>query len=1168
MKKRKLNTILTILTLFLMGVCSLAGCGKSDTDDDSVSPNNGIIVADGDIPVVSTEKVVSDYYLGPGGTLGATPVNVTIDNWNAYSEVTIKYSVDNGANWNVYNGTAVSVNSGNSLSLKVEYDVPTIPPASVHRYYYFNGWYIKKNSTESLVSSNSEYSFTVTENVNLSLHMTSNETDPTYINYRYYVITVSEPAGAGTTSGGFFSDELTQTTISATPNPGYKFDHWDVDYTFNNHDKGNNYSATMRYNDNPGVISLKKNTFNVNFDNPSTLPKDNIHGYAVCKAKFVKESCKISLGGITPNEGGTVKVNGVEIYESNTVTVNGMSDINVSVTENPGYTFDNCYYTDSEGMKHTYYEKNFTINQVYEDVNLYVEYKSDKLESKINALADPAVGGSTQIDVWDINNPTDPSKVVAKGSSVEVKNGTKVTLKAIPNNGYVFDYWRYASGVRDYGTQIKDDPTDPDKVTRNELTIDTVKQDDTIYAVFVKEEISVGVVISPDAGGIVTLNGVNKASGTTTTLSPNVPFELEAKPSAGYVFDKWTDDQGNGYTGEKIRISGLTENRTFTAIFVNGKYTVSTVSSPVNGGTSTVNGAEFTQVQAGESVSLKAEPAPGYIFEKWTNQQGDEYRDADLNIANVNCSDVYTAHYLQGALTVNIRTAPSGGGKVRFNDGEFIESGSFGPINSGSNITLTAEPADNYVFERWEDSKGRTYSTNPLNLLDLKESETYTAVFSNGKYTVKVVSSPINGGQVTANGKEGYVEVLSGEKVTLKASPEKGYRFEKWTNQEGETYTDETLVINSVYNSDTYTAHFLSGEVDFTIDLTPEGAGRVGLDSKGYVTGRTSYKIEAGSNLTLKAEANGDYTFERWEDSEGKIYTTNPLQLINVKGTETFTAVFNNNNMGGLRVVSEPASGGHVTKTFCDGSRTLLEAKPNRGWYFVGWKCKGIYFSNCSRCMVNDNGEDVTYTGIFAKDKNFDARTDISEMYFYDAKRLYDTPNYSVTREGMIAQAAAVIAGEASQYANSTPGLKEYKAYLSLRDYYAGSLDMATIKFVEGVLTTTKGEVIGISDFTNVDALMEKVKIITDKKFGERYDSQIIAAVTTTPPEGFDGLVRTYLWKNTGAENGDNLYILYRTVNSEYEEMAAVADEDGVVRFTLEDALLGSEFALVKVVME
>jgi len=101
-----------------------------------------------------------------------------------------------------------------------------------------------------------------------------------------------------------------------------------------------------------------------------------------------------------------------------------------------------------------------------------------------------------------------------------------------------------------------------------------------------------------------------------------------------------------------------------------------------------------------------------------------------------------------------------------------------------------------------------------------------------------------------------------------------------------------------------------------------------------------------------------------------------------------------------------------------------------------------------------------------------------------------------------------------------------------------------------------------------IDALMNSAKSISLDKFGERYDSEIVAAIYTEPSEEFDGLVRTYLWKETGAQKGDNIYVMYRYKGSSYQEMAAVVDDDGMVRFTLEDTLIGTEFVLVRVNIE
>ena len=65
-----------------------------------------------------------------------------------------------------------------------------------------------------------------------------------------------------------------------------------------------------------------------------------------------------------------------------------------------------------------------------------------------------------------------------------------------------------------------------------------------------------------------------------------------------------------------------------------------------------------------------------------------------------------------------------------------------------------------------------------------------------------------------------------------------------------------------------------------------------------------------------------------------------------------------------------------------------------------------------------------------------------------------------------------------------------------------------------------------------------------------------------------ESLIRGYFFDTTGAQKGDNIYVMYRDKGLSYQEMAAVVDDDGTVRFTLEDALVGTEFVLVRVNIE
>lgn len=163
----------------------------------------------------------------------------------------------------------------------------------------------------------------------------------------------------------------------------------------------------------------------------------------------------------------------------------------------------------------------------------------------------------------------------------------------------------------------------------------------------------------------------------------------------------------------------------------------------------------------------------------------------------------------------------------------------------------------------------------------------------------------------------------------------------------------------------------------------------------------------------------------------------------------------------------------------------MYTAYPNRGWNFVGWKKDGgTIFSKSKKTTVAD--ESVTYVGVFEKDKN-----------------------YTVTRQTMENPAAVSVSYDKLRNANDLPALHSFGAVASVRDYFDRKLSSSDIVLAEGILTTTKGGVIPLEKIKDIDALMNSAKSISLDKFGERYDSEIVAAIYTEPPEEFDGLVRT-----------------------------------------------------------
>lgn len=73
----------------------------------------------------------------------------------------------------------------------------------------------------------------------------------------------------------------------------------------------------------------------------------------------------------------------------------------------------------------------------------------------------------------------------------------------------------------------------------------------------------------------------------------------------------------------------------------------------------------------------------------------------------------------------------------------------------------------------------------------------------------------------------------------------------------------------------------------------------------------------------------------------------------------------------------------------------------------------------------------------------------------------------------------------------------------------------------------------------------------TDKKFGKHYDTEILTVKRVIQPENFDNVKRTYLWRYTGAEFKDNIYLLYEIDGKKPKWVLPIVDPDGVLKFTI-----------------
>ena len=197
------------------------------------------------------------------------------------------------------------------------------------------------------------------------------------------------------------------------------------------------------------------------------------------------------------------------------------------------------------------------------------------------------------------------------------------------------------------------------------------------------------------------------------------------------------------------------------------------------------------------------------------------------------------------------------------------------------------------------------------------------------------------------------------EEVTIVASPNSGYKFVGW-------YQNDVLVSTipsytfTIGNIDlTYVARFTYESYDLVVQSESSQKGSVS-DS----TGSYDYLTQ----ITVEAIANEGYTFQGWYKDSSLVSTDNPY-IFNMPFSDTiYTAKFSTNSYE-LSLINTNPDLGSITGsgTFLFGSCVTLTATANTGVSFIGWyDSDNNIISSLSSYSFNMPHEDIEYTAKFA----------------------------------------------------------------------------------------------------------------------------------------------------------------------------------------------------------
>ena len=725
---------------------------------------------------------------------------------------------------------------------------------------------------------------TVTGNATYTAHFKQKTT-------QYYTLLVScSPNEGGTIRGGGTFVEGTECNVEATPNDGYEFVGWDVDID------GISDSEELQTS-NSGETQI------------ITIP---LTGNARVTAKFNKlpEPTKYSvLLETNPVDGGDVYGSG-EYTQGTGLTVSATpahgytfvrwvddNDVEVSTEQRYSFIVDEDKILTAEFRKNTTETHSVSIyivtnNELNNYSGGYVEGAGETIEYEDGETCNVSARNNKgfEFDGWvldDINNSPiskrmDYSFPVVKDTIIYAKFKTyekpkyAVTVDCRPDYATV-----YGGGSYDEGTQVTVG-VDPNTIAEGYELTTWIVNDREIPAIegiytysFEITSATEVIAILTQVKHIVTTNVTTNndhddhSGGYVTgagTYNEGAECTITAFANKNFIFMGWLID---GVEPSEGRLSNpyiftVAKDTEIIAEFITNtptEFEVTTGVHPDNSGIVTGGGI----YSAGTEVEITATPNNGYEFDKWmingqeVSQESAGERGSVTKTITVNVNTTVIAYFkaVVHQYTVSTSVNPVGSGVVTGG----------GTYNEDTEVTLVATPNSGYEFDKWmingqevqQESAGERGSVSKT--ITINANTTVVAYFKTvtpTKYNVSTSVNPIGSGTVTGDG-----SYDAGTEVTLVATPNSGYEFDKWMINGQEVQQESAGERGSV--SKTITINANTTVVAYFKTVTPTKynvSTSVNPIGSGTVTGDGSY--DAGTELTLIATPATGYEFDKW----------------------------------------------------------------------------------------------------------------------------------------------------------------------------------------------------------------------------------------------------------------------------------------------------------------
>ena len=799
-----------------------------------------------------------NYYHGDEVTLTATPnIGYRFVNWTENNEVVSEESeysfvITNDrnlvANFTLldYDVTA-SVNIENSgvVSGEGNYyhgDKVTLTAAPNIGYRFVN-W----TENNEVISEESEYSFIITSDRNIIANFT-------LLDYDVIATVNIENSGAVSGTGNYYHGD--EVTLTATPNIGYRFVNW----TENN-------EVVSEESEYSFIITTDRNIV-ANF---------TLLDYDVTATVNIENSGAVTGFG--------------NYYHGDVVTL--------TATPNIGYRFVN--WTENNEVLSEESEYSFIITN---DRNLVANFTL--LDYDVDVVVYPANSG------------------VVSGEG-NYYHGDEVTLTAVPNVGYRFVNWT------ENGEVISD----------NVVYTFIVAPDRNIVANFTLLDYDITTSVNIENSGSVTGAG-NYTHGDEVILT--------ATPNENYRFVNWTEN--NEVVSEESEYSFIiTTDRNLVANFTLLDYDVDVVVHPANSGVVSGEGNYYH----GDEVTLTAVPNIGYRFVNWTENNSvvsEESKYSFIITSDRNLVANFTLLDYDVTASVNIENSGVVAG--------------FGNYYYGDEVTLTAVPNIGYRFVNWTENNEVISEESEYSFI-ITSDRNIVANFTLLDYDVTTTVNIENSGSITGAG-----NYYHGDEVSLTATPNVGYRFVNWT-ENNEVVSEESEYTFIITTDRNLVANFTLLDYDVTATVSPENSG--------IVAGAGNYLH--GDEVSLTATPNIGYSFVNWTENN---------EVVSEESEYSFIITSDRNIVANFTLLTydvtitmdiENAGVGTGEGNYSHGDNVTVNVTPNEGYKFVNWTENGEVVST-----------DAEYTFIITSNRDLVANF---ELLTYDVQLTVNPENAGVT---------------------------------------------------------------------------------------------------------------------------------------------------------------------------